>query len=141
MSTPAPQPADSSLPSQSWRTRLSALRPTLSPEHGVYVVLLVSFLTGAAAAQGWTAETSLALLCAASGFQAEHPLAVQIRQRKTWKPRLVLWGFVYGGTALAIALYLYGHLYWSTGAVLSPLLWIYLGAIAALLYDGFSIWH
>ena len=29
-------------------------RPTLSPEHGVYVVLLVSFLLGAAAAQNWT---------------------------------------------------------------------------------------
>ncbi len=29
-------------------------RPTISPEHGVYVMLVVSFLTGVAAAQQWT---------------------------------------------------------------------------------------
>jgi hypothetical protein len=34
-------------------------RPTVSPEHGVYVVLLVALLTGAAAAQQWTGATSL----------------------------------------------------------------------------------
>ncbi|WP_235006825.1 YwiC-like family protein [Calothrix rhizosoleniae] len=28
-------------------------RPTVSPEHGVYVMLIVSFLTGAATAQQW----------------------------------------------------------------------------------------
>ncbi|MEO0538936.1 MAG: YwiC-like family protein [Cyanobacteria bacterium P01_A01_bin.123] len=49
-------------------------RPTLSPEHGVYVMLVVSFLTGAAAAQHWTWVTTLALICAFCGFQAEHPL-------------------------------------------------------------------
>jgi hypothetical protein len=39
---------------------LAGLRPTVSPEHGVYVVLLVSFLTGAAAAQHWTWATTAA---------------------------------------------------------------------------------
>lgn len=46
-------------------------RPTFSPEHGVYVVLLVSFLIGAAAAQTWILSTTLALICAFCGFQAE----------------------------------------------------------------------
>ena len=43
-------------------------RPTVSPEHGVYVMLLVSFLTGAAAAHHWTWATTLALLCAFCGL-------------------------------------------------------------------------
>jgi hypothetical protein len=38
---------------------------------------------------------------------------------------------------LAIAAYLY----WRTGDRFSTLLWIYLGAIVALLSDSFSIWH
>ena len=67
-------------------------RPTFSPEHGVYVVLLVSFLTGAAAAQSWTHMTTLALLCAFCGFQAEHPLVLQIKQRRSLKPRFLVWG-------------------------------------------------
>ncbi|VEP12792.1 hypothetical protein H1P_1650014 [Hyella patelloides LEGE 07179] len=33
-------------------------RPTVSPEHGVYVMLMVSFLTGAAAAQQWSWQTT-----------------------------------------------------------------------------------
>lgn len=70
-------------------------RPTFSPEHGVYVVLLVSFLIGAAAAQKWTLETTLALVCAFSGFQAEHPLVLQIKQRRSLKPRFLIWGGVY----------------------------------------------
>lgn len=37
-------------------------RPTISPEHGVYVMLAVSFLTRAAAAQRWTWGTNLALI-------------------------------------------------------------------------------
>jgi hypothetical protein len=113
------------------------LRPTLSPEHGVYVVLLVSFLTGASAAQDWTWTTTLAMICAFCGLQAEHPLVMQLRQRKTWKPRFLLWGSIYGGISAAIAFYLY----WNTHALWSPLLWIYLGAIVALLFDSFSIWH
>ncbi|NJS11510.1 MAG: YwiC-like family protein [Microcoleus sp. CSU_2_2] len=110
-------------------------RPTISPEHGIYVVLLVSFLTGAAAAQHWTWATTLALICAFCGFQAEHPVVVQIRQRKSLKPRFLLWGGIYGGTASAIALYLY----WRTGEPFSPLLWIYLGAIVTLIVDSISV--
>lgn len=139
MSTPTTNPTVESpqQPQNGMASLLTGLRPTVSPEHGVYVVLLVSFLTGAAAAQHWTWATTLALICAFCGFQAEHPLAIQIRQRKTWKPRCVLWGSVYGGISLAIAAYLY----WRIEDRFSALLWIYLGAIAALLYDSFSIWH
>lgn len=81
--------------------------PTVSPEHGAYVVLIVSFLTGAAAAQQWTWATTLALLCAFCGFQAEHPLMVQIKQRRSWKPRFLLWSGIYGGLAIAIASWLF----------------------------------
>jgi YwiC-like protein len=139
MSTPTTNPTvESPQQPQNWMANLLAgLRPTVSPEHGVYVVLLVSFLTGAAAAQHWTWATTAALICAVCGFQAEHPLAIQIRQRKTWKPRFLLWGSMYGGISGAIAFYLY----WRTGTLFSPLLWIYLGAIVALLFDSFSIWH
>ncbi len=108
-------------------------RPTFSPEHGVYVVLLVSFLTGAAAAQDWTLATTLALVCAFCGFQAEHPLVLQIKQRRSLKPRFLVWGGLYAGVSLAIALWLYlSH---------PLLLWIYLGAIAAFVVDAFSILH
>jgi uncharacterized membrane protein YdcZ (DUF606 family) len=100
-------------------------------------VLLVSLLTGIAAAQQWTGSTTLAIICAFCGFQAEHPLVVQIRQRKSLKPRLLLWGSVYGGIAATIALYLY----WQSGSLFSPLLWIYAGAIVALIVDGFSVLH
>jgi len=112
-------------------------RPTISPEHGVYVVLLVASLSGAAAAHRWTIATTLAMICAFCGFQAEHPVVVQIRQRKSLKPRLLLWGCIYGSIATAIALYLY----WQTGTIFSPLLWVYAGAIAALIFDGISVLH
>lgn len=112
-------------------------RPVFSPEHGVYVVLLVSFLTGAAAAQHWTSATTLALICAFCGFQAEHPLVLQIRQRKSFKLRFWVWGGIYSAIASGIALYLY----WRTGELFSPLLWIYLAAIATLVFDGFSVLH
>ncbi|MBW4640725.1 MAG: YwiC-like family protein [Gloeocapsa sp. UFS-A4-WI-NPMV-4B04] len=106
-------------------------RPTFSPEHGVYVVLLVSFLIGAAAAQNWTLETTLALVCAFCGFQAEHPLVLQIKQRRSLKPRFLIWGGVYAVISGAIALYLYlNH---------PVVLWIYAGAIAALIIDAFSV--
>lgn len=105
--------------------------PTFSPEHGIYIVLLVSFLIGAAVAQTWNLVTTLALICAFCGFQAEHPLVLQIKQRSSWKPRFILWGSVYGSIAATIALYLY---------LQSPiLLWIYAGAIAALIIDAFSV--
>src|ERR671932_103322 len=87
--------------SQAW------YRPTLSHEHGVYVVLLVSFLTGAALAQGWTLATTLALVCAFLGFQAEHPIVLQIKQRRSLKPRFLVWGGLYSAVSVAIAFWLY----------------------------------
>jgi hypothetical protein len=113
--------------SQAW------YRPTFSPEHGVYVVLLVSFLLGAAAAQSWTIETTLALVCAFCGFQAEHPLVLQIKQRHSLKLRFLIWGGVYAVISGVIAFYLYlNH---------PVVLWIYAGAIAALIIDAFSVFH
>lgn len=106
-------------------------RPIVSPEHGVYVMLLVSFLTGAAAAQTWTWETTLALLCAFGGFQAEHPLILQIRQRRSFRPRFWLWGSLYGLTALSIAIYLYLHH--------TVLLWIFAVAVVTLAVDAISV--
>lgn len=113
--------------SQAW------YRPTLSSEHGVYVVLLVSFLTGAAAAQDWTLATTLALVCAFCGFQAEHPLVLQIKQRRSLKPRFLVWGGFYSVVSLAIAFYLYlSH---------PVLLWLYCGALVALVVDAVSVFH
>lgn len=133
----ASSPPESSPQSTAPRHNASAwYRPTWSPEHGVYVVLWVAFLTGAAAAQRWTGATTLGLICAFCGFQAEHPLILQIRQRSSLKPRFLVWGGLYGGIALAIALYLA----YSTGAWL-PLLLIYSGAMAALVFDGVSTLH
>ena len=111
-------------------------RPTVSPEHGVYVVLLVSFMTGAAAAQQWNWATTLALVCAFCGFQAEYPLVRQIKQRSSWKPRFLIWMGIYGGVASAIAL----KFVWQSQAWL-PLLLIYSGAIAAVIIDGVLVWH
>lgn len=54
------------------------------------MVLWASFLTGAAAAQDWTGATTLALICAFLGFQAEHPWILQIKQQKSLKVRF--WG-------------------------------------------------
>jgi hypothetical protein len=122
-------------------------RPTISPEHGIYLVLLVSFVLGAAAARNWTWMTTLALMCAFCAFQAEHPLIWQIKQRRTLKLRFLLWGSVYGGISIAIAIYLY--LQQSTNREFSPLLWVYLGgtivtiidAIAVLYRQQKSIWN
>ncbi len=131
LSPSATEPSPRKSNAQAW------YRPTVSPEHGVYIMLLVSFLTGAAAALDWTWTTTLAFLCAFCGFQAEHPLVVQIKQRRSLKPRLLIWGSVYSGVAATIALYLY----WQQGNLLSPLLWVYLGAIAAFLIDAISVFH
>jgi len=107
--------------------------PTFSPEHGVYVVLLVSFLIGAAAAQNWTLATTLALVCAFCGFQAEHPLVLQIKQRSSLKPRFLIWGGFYAVISGVIALYLY--------LKYPVVLWIYAAAIAALIVDAVSVLH
>lgn len=93
--------------------------PTISPEHGVVLVLLGALLTGASLAQTWTWETTLACLAAFLGLQAEHPFIVQLKRRRKWKPRYVLWASVYGSSAVAIATYLtYRHpvLVWICGA-------------------------
>ncbi len=106
-------------------------RQTFSPEHGVYVILLVSFLIGAAAAQAWTLSTTLALICAFCGFQAEHPLVMQIKQRRTLKPRFLVWGGLYAVISGGIAIWLY--------LSYPVVLWIYAGALAALIIDAFSV--
>jgi len=36
--------------------------------------------------QNWTLLTTLALICAFCGFQAEHPLVMQLKQRRSLKP-------------------------------------------------------
>ena len=101
--------------------------PTFSPEHGVILVLAGSLLTGASLAQTWTWETWLACLVAFLGLQAEHPLIVQIKQRRSWKPRYLIWAGVYGGIAIAIATYLtYRH---------PVLLWICGGSVIAIGFD------
>ena len=112
-------------------------RPVISPEHGVYVMLLVSFMTGAAAAHAWTWDTSLALLCAFCGFQAEHPWMLQIKQRRSFKPRFWVWGGLYSFVAGGIALYLL----WQQGTWHTPLLMVYLGAFAAFGVDGVSVFY
>lgn len=114
--------------------------PTVSLEHGAYVVLAVSFLTGAAAAQQWTWATTLALICGFCGFQAEHPLVLQIKQRRSWKPRFLLWAGVYGGIAIAIAAWLFWHNQ-KTWPENWPLLMIYGAALAATLIDGALVWQ
>lgn len=110
-------------------------RPTLSPEHGVYIMLTVAFLTGAAVAHQWHWPTTLACISAFCGFQAEHPLILQIKQRSSLKPRFLVWGGVYGGLALVIALYLYSL----QGMIGAPLGWVYGGAIAAVSVDAISV--
>lgn len=110
--------------------------PTFSPEHGAYMVLAVSFLTGAAAAQQWTGATTLAFVCAYCGFQAEHPLVLQVKQRRSWKPRFLVWAGIYGGIAGAIALWLL----WQSQAH-TPLLLIYATALLATLIDGLAVWQ
>jgi hypothetical protein len=93
-------------------------RPTFSPEHGVLLVLLGAVLTGAALAQSWTSHTTWACLAAFLGLQAEHPLIVQIKQRRRWRSRYLLWATLYGGGSAIIALWLalqYPVLFWVCG--------------------------
>ncbi|WP_107669184.1 YwiC-like family protein [Cyanothece sp. BG0011] len=109
------------------------LRPTFAPEQGVLLVLLGSFLTGAALAQHWNQWTNLALLCAFFTLQVEHPYVVQLKRRKSWKPRFLIWGGIYGITALSIAIILGLH---------SPiLLTVYGLVVVALIADGIAVLH
>jgi hypothetical protein len=100
-------------------------------------MLLVSFVTGAAAAQTWTWTTTLALLCAFSAFQAEHPWMLQIKQRRSIKPRFWVWGGLYSLVAGSIALYLLGQ----QGFGFSDLWVIYLGAFMAFIVDGVAVFR
>jgi hypothetical protein len=104
LSTANSNPEDSVAQSPPTISPTAWYRPMFSPEHGVYVVLFGSFLTGTALAQQWTLTTTLALICAFAGFQSEHPLVMQIRQRRSWKPRFLLWGGLYGGISLSLAI-------------------------------------
>ena len=81
------------------REWLSWCRPTFSPEQGVLLVLFGSFLTGAALAQQWNQSTNLALACAFFALQLEHPYVVQLKLRKNWKPRFLIWGGIYSAIA------------------------------------------
>jgi len=49
--------------------------------------------------------------------------------------RLLIWDGIYSGVAAVLAFYLY----WQPGNLLSPLLWLYLGTIAAFLIDAISV--
>lgn len=108
-------------------------RPTFAPEQGVLLVLFGSFLTGAALAQQWSQWTNLALLCAFFTLQMEHPYVVQLKQRKTWKPRFLIWGGIYGMSALSLAVVLWFHS--------SVLFVIYSLAVVALMADGIAVIH
>jgi hypothetical protein len=106
-------------------------RPTFPPEHGVLLVWFGSFLTGAALAQQWNPLTNLALACAFFALQLEHPWVVQLKLRKSWKPRFLIWGGIYGAIALTLAILLW---------LQSPtLLWIYGLAGVGFLCDGVAV--
>ncbi|VEP15396.1 conserved membrane hypothetical protein [Hyella patelloides LEGE 07179] len=107
------------------------IHPTFAPEHGVLLVLFGAFLTGAALAQQWTYSTTTALICAFFALQVEHPLVVQIKLRKNFKPRYVLWGGIYGGITFLLAIWL-----WLQSSVL---LWLYALAIIGLIADAISV--
>jgi len=106
------------------------------PIHMQYVMLIVSFLTGAAAAQQWTWATTLALICAYCGFQAEHPFSLQVKQRRSWQLRLLVWIGIYSGIASAIALWLLWH-----NPQSGSLFAIYGAVVVATLIDGLSVWQ
>ncbi|MEG3437256.1 YwiC-like family protein [Pannus brasiliensis CCIBt3594] len=109
-------------------------RPTLSPEHGVYMILFVSFLTGAAAAGRWTVATTLASVCAFGAFQAEHPWILQIKQRKSWKPRFLVWGSFYSAIAVGLASFLWAR---DDGKIWLSI--VYTGAGVAFIFDAISV--
>ena len=109
----------SALPAEDSPNKKRWYQPTFSPEHGVLLVLLGAVLTGASLAQHWTSDTNWACLAAFLALQAEHPVVVQIKRRRKWRPRYIFWASIYGGFAGAIALYLcWQHpvLFWIVGA-------------------------
>ena len=109
----------SALPPESSRNKKAWYQPTFSPEHGVLLVMFGAVLTGASLAQQWTGNTWWACLAAFLALQAEHPLVVQIKQRRRWRPRYLFWAGLYGGLSGVIALTLafyYPVLLWVSGA-------------------------
>jgi hypothetical protein len=70
------------------------ITPVYSPEHGAYVVVLASFLVGAIAAGGWTAQTTFALIAALAAHQAQFPVMQMLRKHRI-VARLALWGSLY----------------------------------------------
>ncbi len=106
-------------------------RPTFAPEQGVLLVLLGSFLTGASLAQQWNQWTNIALLCTFFTLQMEHPYVVQLKQRKSWKPRFLIWGSIYGISALSLAILLWFH-----SPVLLP---IYALVVMIFIADGIAV--
>lgn len=109
----------SALPAEDNPNKKCWYQPTFSPEHGVLLVLLGAVLTGASLAQHWTANTGWACLATFLALQAEHPAVVQIKRRRKWRPRYIVWASVYGGGACLVALPLCLHhpvLFWVVSA-------------------------
>ena len=67
-------------------------------------------------------------------LQYLHPLVLQIKQRHSWKPKLLVWAGIYGGIAGAIALWLFWqrHDNWSLPG-------IYGAVLVAAIVDGVSV--
>ena len=108
-------------------------QPTISPEHGILLVLLGSFLTGSALAQTWSSDTTWACIAAFLGLQAEHPLIVQVKKRRRLQVRYALWALLYGSAALLLTFWL--------ARTYPLLLWVCGGAIAALALDVVSVFR
>ncbi|MEM6869209.1 MAG: YwiC-like family protein [Cyanobacteria bacterium P01_C01_bin.121] len=126
-------PGVSALPPENTPYKKPWYMPTFSPEHGVLLVLLGAVLTGASVAQAWNIDTSLACLAAFLGLQAEHPVIVQVKRRRRWRPRYLVWAGAYGGSSLAIALWLCWH---------HPVLcWIVVAGFLALGLDVLSVFR
>ena len=62
-----------------------------------------------------------------------YPLSMQLKQRSSWKPRLLFWGGCYGLVALIIALWLS----WQTPS----LLWLYGAVLAGLVFDSIEVFR
>ncbi len=106
------------------------LRPTVSPEHGIYVVAGAALLSGIAIAEGVTLTTTLAFVVAFGAIQTEHAVGLLLR-RKTDRVRHALWGVTYGAITGMCALILA----WRVPALLA----IYAVGATALGYDLLAI--
>lgn len=108
----------------------SWFKPVLSAEHGAGISLAVSFFLGVWLAGEWNSGTTLALVAAFTGFEAQLPLTRLLR-RKHFDARLVTWAVLYGATAAVSALVLWqttpalGRIYAVVGVVLiMNLIWV-----------------